>query len=253
MEYVEGGELFEYISQQRRLEEREAVYLFRQIIAALLYCDRLSIHHRDLKPENILLDPKTYELKIVDFGMAALQPRGNFLTTPCGSPHYAAPEVIQVKPYDGTKADIWSCGVILYLMLTGTPPFNYPPDPHDKLNDDRKLRGLFQTICRADYKMPGCMSKEARDLIQRIFVISPENRLNIDQVWNHPLMHKYDRDFGFTAEARKIENWIGPGPRIEHWEKLSVRRIDREIFRNLRTLWHSVKEDVIVQKLLSPE
>src|SRR5262245_22486992 len=113
MEYVEGGELFSYMSEQGALPEFEVVHIFRQIIAALGYCHRINIHHRDLKPENILLDRDNLQIKLVDFGMAALQPQGKKLTTPCGSPHYAAPEVIGTKPYDGARADIWSCGVIL--------------------------------------------------------------------------------------------------------------------------------------------
>jgi len=251
MEYVEGGDLFEYVAQQHRLDEREAVYLFRQIIAALLYCHRIRIHHRDLKPENILLDLNTLEVKLVDFGMAALQPQGGLLTTPCGSPHYAAPEVIAIKAYDGSKADVWSCGVILFVLLTGYPPFNFPPDPHNKMSEDKKLKSLFQTICRAEYKLPSSLSVEARDLISRIFVAEPGNRISIEQMWHHPLLHKYDVEFDLTGTT--LEASIGPGPTIENWKQLTIKSIDREIFRNLRTLWHSQKEDVLVQRLLSEE
>ena len=251
MEYVEGGELFEYVAQRRHLDEREAIYLFRQIIAALLYCHRIRIHHRDLKPENILLNLNTLEVRLVDFGLAALQPQGGLLTTPCGSPHYAAPEVIATKAYDGSKADVWSCGVILFVMLTGYPPFNFPPDPHNKIPEDKKLKALFQTICRAEYKLPSTLSPEAKDLITKIFVSKPENRISIEQLWYHPLLHKYDSDFGLTRTT--IEGSIGPGPIIEGWKRLTVKTIDREIFRNLRTLWHSEREDVLIERLCSEE
>ncbi|KAF2810308.1 Pkinase-domain-containing protein, partial [Mytilinidion resinicola] len=246
MEYVQGGELFHYIEEQGGLQEIEVVHLFRQIIAALLYCHRLHIHHRDLKPENILLDRTTFEIKLVDFGMAALQPVGQKLSTPCGSPHYAAPEVIRFRAYDGGKADVWSCGVILYVMLTGTPPFNYS-------GDDRDLKDLFRAIALADYIMPDMISKEAQDLIGKILVTDPERRISINDIWAHPFLHKYDSQLSFRGENSKKETWIGPTPRVNDWEPLSRRDIDREIFRNMRMLWHSEKEEVLVQKLLNED
>jgi len=251
MEYVEGGELFEYVAQQHHLDEREAIYLFRQIIAALLYCHRIHIHHRDLKPENILLNLNTLEVKLVDFGMAALQPHGVLLTAPCGSPHYAAPEVITTKAYDGSKADVWSCGVTLFMMLTGYVPFNLPYDPHNKMSENKKLKALFHAICRAEYMLPSTLSLEAKDLITKVLVPKPEDRISIEQLWYHPLLHKYDHDFGLTEST--IEASIGPRPIIENWERLTIRTIDREIFRNLRTLWHSEGEEVLVERLCSEE
>lgn len=246
MEYVQGGELFNYISERRGLDEDEVVYLFRQIIAALLYCHRINIHHRDLKPENILLDQSTYEIKLVDFGMAALQPVGKYLSTPCGSPHYAAPEVIRTKSYDGGMADVWSCGVILYVMLTGTPPFNYT-------GDDRDLKDLFSAIARADYVMPDYLSREAQDLIARILIPDPKKRINIQAIWEHPLLHKYDEEFGFNDEEYKLENVMGPRPIVENWKPLTRKTIDRDILRNMRTLWHSEKEEVLIHRLLDKE
>ncbi|KAF2454661.1 hypothetical protein BDY21DRAFT_325745 [Lineolata rhizophorae] len=251
MEYVRGGELFHYIAERRGLEEMEVVFLFRQIIAALLYCDRLNIHHRDLKPENILLDKSTFEIKLVDFGMAAMQPQGRFLSTPCGSPHYAAPEVINAglkgtRAYDGGQADIWSCGVILYVMLTGTPPFNYNGERED-------LHNLFRAISKGQYVMPDGLSPEARDLIARILIPNPTHRIGIEAIWNHPFLHKYDEEFGIDAKSAAIEHWIGPGPHIENWKPLQRHEIDREILRNMRTLWHSEKEEVLIQNLLNDE
>lgn len=160
MEYVEGGELFHYVEECRGLNEVESVYIFRQLVAAMLYCHRLHIHHRDLKPENILIDRESRRIKLVDFGMAALQPEGKKLTTACGSPHYAAPEVIKSRPYDGAQADVWSLGVILYVMLTGMTPFNY--------DAERNLHVMYQAIGAADYYMPPELSTEAKDLVKRI-------------------------------------------------------------------------------------
>ena len=125
LEYVNNGELFDYItSNDGGLEEEEALMFFRQILSAVGYCHSFNICHRDLKPENILLT-KDLEIKIADFGMAALhQSPDHKLKTSCGSPHYAAPELIKGFAYRGNQADIWSLGVILYATLSGTLPFD---------------------------------------------------------------------------------------------------------------------------------
>ncbi|CAN9416951.1 unnamed protein product [Alternaria alternata] len=246
MEFVEGGELFSYIHEQHGLIEIHTVHIFRQIIAALIYCHRINIHHRDLKPENILLDRDTMTVKLVDFGMAALQPIGKKLTTPCGSPHYAAPEVIKTTSYDGGKADVWSCGVILFVLLTGTPPFNYS-------GDDRDLKHLFRDIAAAKYIMPDNISREAQDLIGRILIADPNRRISIDEIWDHPFLRKYSQELNFMGENANVNHWTGPLPAIAEWTNLERKTVDREILRYLRTLWHSEKEEVLIQKLLSLE
>lgn len=245
MEYVPGGELFHYIEQSRGLTEEETVYIFRQIIAALLYCHRLSIHHRDLKPENILLDRENLQVKLVDFGMAALQPQGSMLTTACGSPHYAAPEVIRGRPYDGGKADVWSCGVILYVMLTGTTPYNYTR-PED-------LKSMYEDISRARYYMPPDLTDEAKDLIQRIFNRDPRQRISMSEIWDHPLLHKFDAEWGFESAEKQRAALLGPSPIDPRFMAAKEEDIDREILRNMRTLWHSVPEKLLVRRLLSEE
>jgi serine/threonine-protein kinase HSL1 (negative regulator of Swe1 kinase) len=246
MEFVEGGELFSYIHERQGLIEIHAVHIFRQIIAALTYCHRINIHHRDLKPENILLDRDTLEVKLVDFGMAALQPNGKKLTTPCGSPHYAAPEVIDMKSYDGAKADVWSCGVILYVLLTGSPPFNYS-------GDDRHLKHLFKAIAEAKYVMPDNISRQAQDLIKRILVADPKQRISLDEMWEHPFLQKYSKELGFLGDKASVNHWTGPLPAIAEWQILERTTIDREILRYLRTLWHSEKEETLIQKLMNRE
>jgi serine/threonine protein kinase len=252
MEYVEGGELFEYVADRQRLQEDVTVYLFRQIIWALKYCHGLNIHHRDLKPENILLNYDNMTVKVVDFGMAALQPQGNFLTTPCGSPHYAAPELLCNRPYDGSQADVWSAGVVLFVMLTGYPPFNFPADPHGVVPEDHKLKGLFRAITRAEYRLPGALSLEAQDLIRRIFVADPSKRINIDQVWDHPFIHKYDRIWGLDR-LEPSDSMVELVVAQDSWIPLRLKSIDREIFRALRTLWHSESDTTLVEKLCSEE
>ncbi|THY89412.1 Pkinase-domain-containing protein [Aureobasidium pullulans] len=245
MEYVEGGELFHYIEECRGLGEQESVYIFRQIVAALLYCHRMHIHHRDLKPENILLDRENIQVKLVDFGMAALQPEGKKLTTACGSPHYAAPEVIKSRPYDGARADVWSCGVILYVMLTGMTPFN-----HDQ---DRNLSVMYRAIAEADYYMPPELSRDAQDLLRKIFVPDPRRRITMEQIWEHPLLHKFDEEWGYTGPLASKEAWVGPSPILEDWTVTREAEVDKEILRNMRTLWHSVPQSVLVKKLVSNE
>jgi serine/threonine-protein kinase HSL1 (negative regulator of Swe1 kinase) len=247
MEFMEGGELFNFIhEQQHGLIEIHVVHIFRQIIAALIYCHRINIHHRDLKPENILLDRATMTVKLVDFGMAALQPIGKKLTTPCGSPHYAAPEVIKTTSYDGGKADVWSCGVILFVLLTGDPPFNYS-------GDDRHLKDLFRNIQLAKYVMPDKLSPEAKDLIRRILVVDPKHRIGLDDIWHHPFLCKYQQELNFVGEFASQDHWTGPLPSIAEWTTLERATVDREILRYLRTLWHSEKEEVLVRRLLSKE
>ncbi|KAI5212118.1 hypothetical protein AUEXF2481DRAFT_254 [Aureobasidium subglaciale EXF-2481] len=245
MEYVEGGELFHYIEECRGLGEQESVYIFRQIVAALLYCHRMHIHHRDLKPENILLDRENIQVKLVDFGMAALQPEGKKLTTACGSPHYAAPEVIKSRPYDGARADVWSCGVILYVMLTGMTPFNY--------DQDRNLGVMYRAIAEADYYMPPELSRDAQDLLRKIFVPDPRRRITMEQIWEHPLLHKFDEEWGYTGPLASKEAWVGPSPILEDWTVTREDEVDKEILRNMRTLWHSVPQSVLVKKLVSNE
>ena len=246
MEYVSGGELFHYIDEQGRLDEKEVVWLLRQLVAALVYCHRINIHHRDLKPENILLDQEALILKIVDFGMAALQPKNRLLSTPCGSPYYASPEVLQGRPYDGGQADVWSVGVILFVMLTGYPPFSLPAD-------ENNIRKLYKTIINVEYKIPDELSREAKDLIKRILVRDPKKRISITAIWNHPFLHKYDEQLNFTAEDNRLENWIGSRPEVKDWNIRKKDDIDREIMRNMRVLWHSEEEKSIVQKLLCKE
>ena len=245
MEYVDGGELFHYVDQRKGLPEDETVYIFRQIVSALLYCHRLLICHRDLKPENILLNQRDLTVKLIDFGMAALQPYGRQLSTPCGSPHYAAPEVVSSKPYDGTQADVWSCGVILYVMLTGTTPYNYSPDGD--------IRMLFHDIARAKYWMPPSLSMEAKDLIRRIFVPEPKRRITMDGIFDHPLLHKFDKSFGFEGSAGTKEAAVGYIPTVTDFKVKRIQDIDREILRNMRTLWHSEPEQSLIQNLLNNE
>ncbi|KAJ7974366.1 Non-specific serine/threonine protein kinase [Quillaja saponaria] len=174
MEYVKSGELFDYIVEKGRLQEDEARIFFQQIISGVEYCHRNMVVHRDLKPENLLLDSK-WNVKIADFGLSNIMRDGHFLKTSCGSPNYAAPEVISGKLYAGPEVDVWSCGVILYALLCGTLPF-----------DDENIPNLFKKIKGGIYTLPSHLSPGARDLIPRMLVVDPMKRVTIPEIRQHP-------------------------------------------------------------------
>ncbi|XP_058808558.1 serine/threonine-protein kinase BRSK2 isoform X1 [Phymastichus coffea] len=173
LEHVSGGELFDYLVKKGRLTPKEARRFFRQIISALDFCHSHSICHRDLKPENLLLDEKN-NIKIADFGMASLQPAGSMLETSCGSPHYACPEVIRGEKYDGRKADVWSCGVILYALLVGALPF-----------DDDNLRQLLEKVKRGVFHIPHFVPPDCQSLLRGMIEVNPEKRLTLADINRH--------------------------------------------------------------------
>eukprot|EP01062_Namystynia_karyoxenos_P015707 TRINITY_DN1571_c0_g1_i1.p1 TRINITY_DN1571_c0_g1~~TRINITY_DN1571_c0_g1_i1.p1 ORF type:complete len:660 (+),score=214.85 TRINITY_DN1571_c0_g1_i1:85-2064(+) len=170
MEYVSGGELFDYIVKKGKLSESHAKRFFQQIISGIEYCHFYKVVHRDLKPENLLLDGQL-NVKIADFGLSNLMNDGDFLKTSCGSPNYAAPEVICGKLYAGPEVDVWSCGVILYALLCGRLPF-----------DEDSIPALFKKIKEGRYHMPSYVPPAAKDVIQRILVVDPLERITIPQV-----------------------------------------------------------------------
>ena len=174
MEYVKAGELFDYIVEKGRLGENEARHFFQQIVSGVEYCHRNMVVHRDLKPENLLLDAKS-NVKIADFGLSNVMRDGHFLKTSCGSPNYAAPEVISGKLYSGPEVDVWSCGVILYALLCGSLPF-----------DDESIPNLFKKIKGGIYNLPSHLSPGARDLIARMLLVDPLKRVTISEIRAHP-------------------------------------------------------------------
>lgn len=232
LEYIEGGELFDYLVKRGRLSEEEAVHYFRQMIAGVGYCHAFNICHRDLKPENLLLD-RNRNIKIADFGMAALQPSGRLLETSCGSPHYASPEIVAGKTYQGGPSDIWSCGIILFALLTGHLPF-----------DDENIRKLLLKVKSGRFTMSSDLSPEAKDLIWRMLDIDPVRRITINQIMRHDLLVKH-------PSARPITS--PPSSKDIGRPVNSIDDIDEDIFKNLRTLYHSESRQTLVEKLLSPE
>ncbi|KAI9261070.1 kinase-like domain-containing protein [Sporodiniella umbellata] len=232
LEYIEGGELFDYLISQGRLNEEEARKYFQQILTGLEYCHKHLICHRDLKPENLLLD-KNMNIKIADFGMASLQPAGSLLETSCGSPHYASPEVVNGFAYDGSASDVWSCGVILYALLSGSLPFDY---------DD--IRQLLRKVKRGKYKIPSHISCEAKDLIQKILVINPGKRLTLKEVQIHPW---------YTVSLIPSINVVPDPPMAIDGILKSTIDIDGEILEALKALWTELSTRQIKEELLSKE
>ncbi|KAL2161240.1 hypothetical protein VTH06DRAFT_8460 [Thermothelomyces fergusii] len=232
-EYVEKGDLFEFINWNGPLQEEEAIFYFRQIMTALDYCHSFNICHRDLKPENILLKANG-QIKIADFGMAALQQDPNHqLRTACGSPHYAAPELLRHQFYKGSAVDIWSMGVILFAMLAGRLPF-----------DDDDMAVMMAKAKRAEYEMPPHLTREAKDLIRRILVDQPAHRITMKQMWRHALIKNYD-----YLDA--YQNWDGQSQiALPNSGNLPVPEdIDIQILRQLKALWHAYSESDLAERL----
>nr|POE56238.1 carbon catabolite-derepressing protein kinase [Quercus suber] len=173
LEYA-GGELFDYIVQNGKMTEVKARKFFQQIVCAVEYCHRHKIVHRDLKPENLLLDEQL-NVKIADFGLSNIMTDGNFLKTSCGSPNYAAPEVISGKLYAGPEVDVWSCGVILYVLLVGRLPF-----------DDEYIPALFKKIASGTFYVPNYLSSGAVRLIKKMLQVNPVNRITVPEIRQDP-------------------------------------------------------------------
>lgn len=171
LEYITGGELFDKIVHHRRVSEAESRRYFQQLIDAVDYCHSKGVYHRDLKPENLLLD-SLGNLKISDFGLSAFPEEGvSLLRTTCGTPNYVAPEVLSHKGYNGAVADIWSCGVILFVLLAGYLPF-----------DEIDLASLYSKIDKADFSCPSWFPVDAKSLINQILDPNPETRIRIEDI-----------------------------------------------------------------------
>jgi 5'-AMP-activated protein kinase catalytic alpha subunit len=174
MEYADGGELYTYIVERHRVEEDQARRFFLQLIDAVEYIHSHNIVHRDLKPENLLLD-RHKNVKICDFGLSNVYSERRALETPCGSPCYAAPEMVAGDRYDGLSVDLWSCGVVLFAMICGYLPFEDP---------DHTV--LYKKIIKAEYVIPGFISDDAKNLIRSILNVNPDTRYNVQQIKEHP-------------------------------------------------------------------
>lgn len=198
MEYAAGGELFERICNAGRFSEDEARYFFQQLISGVSYCHAMQVCHRDLKLENTLLDGNSSpRLKICDFGYSKSSLLHSQPKSTVGTPAYIAPEVLSKKEYDGKIADVWSCGVTLYVMLVGSYPFE---DPEDPLNFTKTIGRILSV----QYSIPDYVyvTEECRHLLSRIFVANPAKRITLPEIWNHPwFLKNLPRELLEGAEA----------------------------------------------------
>uniref|UniRef100_A0A8C7VD95 non-specific serine/threonine protein kinase n=1 Tax=Oncorhynchus mykiss TaxID=8022 RepID=A0A8C7VD95_ONCMY len=208
MEYASGGEVFDYLVSHGRMKEIEARAKFRQIVSAVHYCHMKNIVHRDLKAENLLLDANA-NIKIADFGFSNEFTLGNKLDTFCGSPPYAAPELFQGKKYDGPEVDVWSLGVILYTLVSGSLPF-----------DGQNLKELRERVLRGKYRVPFYMSTDCEGILRRFLVLNPTKRCTLDQVMKDKWINAgYDEDslkphiepVEDYSDAARIEVMVGMG------------------------------------------
>uniref|UniRef100_A0A665TZQ8 non-specific serine/threonine protein kinase n=1 Tax=Echeneis naucrates TaxID=173247 RepID=A0A665TZQ8_ECHNA len=188
-EYASGGEIFDHLVAHGRMAEKDARKKFKQIVAAVHFCHCRSIVHRDLKAENLLLD-HNLNIKIADFGFSNLFSRGQLLKTWCGSPPYAAPELFEGKEYDGPKVDIWSLGVVLYVLVCGALPF-----------DGSTLQNLRARVLSGKFRIPFFMSTDCEYLIRHMLVLEPSRRLTMEQICKNKWMRQGDPDPEFDRRV----------------------------------------------------
>ncbi|XP_039980468.1 MAP/microtubule affinity-regulating kinase 3-like isoform X3 [Xiphias gladius] len=203
MEYASGGEVFDYLVAHGRMKEKEARAKFRQIVSAVQYCHQKRIVHRDLKAENLLLDADM-NIKIADFGFSNEFTVGGKLDTFCGSPPYAAPELFQGKKYDGPEVDVWSLGVILYTLVSGSLPF-----------DGQNLKELRERVLRGKYRIPFYMSTDCENLLKRFLVLNPGKRGTLEQIMK-------DRWINAGFDEEELKPFIEPEVDIRDQKRIDV-------------------------------
>ncbi|XP_062252753.1 MAP/microtubule affinity-regulating kinase 3a isoform X22 [Platichthys flesus] len=224
MEYASGGEVFDYLVAHGRMKEKEARAKFRQIVSAVQYCHQKHIVHRDLKAENLLLDADM-NIKIADFGFSNEFTMGNKLDTFCGSPPYAAPELFQGKKYDGPEVDVWSLGVILYTLVSGSLPF-----------DGQNLKELRERVLRGKYRIPFYMSTDCENLLKRFLVLNPAKRGTLEQImrdrwinagFEEDEMKPYTEPELDITDQKRIDVMVGMGYNLEEiQESLAKMKYD---------------------------
>ncbi|XP_040163402.1 MAP/microtubule affinity-regulating kinase 3 isoform X3 [Anopheles arabiensis] len=201
MEYASGGEVFDYLVAHGKMKEKEARAKFRQIVSAVQYCHQKRIIHRDLKAENLLLDSEM-NIKIADFGFSNEFTPGSKLDTFCGSPPYAAPELFQGRKYDGPEVDVWSLGVILYTLVSGSLPF-----------DGATLKELRERVLRGKYRIPFYMSTDCEVLLKKFLVLNPSKRANLETIMK-------DKWMNMGYEDDELKPYVEPLPDLKDQKRI---------------------------------
>ena len=230
MQYIPGKELFDYIVMKKKLSEKEACIFFQQLISGIEYLHKIKYIHRDIKPENLLIKEDTKELTIVDFGLTNnyTNSKKHLLSSSCGSPSYAAPEMLNGEKYHGPPVDIWSCGIVLYAMLCGYLPF-------EDENNNNDI--LYDKICKGKFIIPNHVSEKARDLLNKIIETDPKKRLNIYQIKNHPWFSLYNNNGKLMiSDGLNLSKYIIP--------------IDEEIVHSM-SKEYNINEETIRVSILS--
>jgi carbon catabolite-derepressing protein kinase len=247
LEYA-PGELFKYIQENGRMPEHKARRLFQQMISGIEYSHKMNIIHRDLKPENVLLD-NDLNVKIADFGLSNEIIDGDFMKTSCGSPNYAAPEVISAALYTGPEIDVWSCGVILYVALCGCLPF-----------EDERLENLFHKICHGQYRMPSHLSPDARSLIASMLVVDPVKRITIPKITQHPFYtHNLPRYLTPLPPPPgpvlgQLSSLVAPPKQVVDFDMVDgIGRIEEDIVDELTARLVGINKDEIRSALRRPD
>ncbi|OTF77362.1 maternal embryonic leucine zipper kinase-like protein [Euroglyphus maynei] len=223
LEYCSGGELFDYLIAKRRLTETEVRIIMKDLFKVLLYIHNRGFAHRDLKPENILFD-NNHKIKLIDFGLAANSSKNKaalaFLQTCCGSPAYAAPELLRGLTYSGPAVDVWSAGILLYSLLVGQLPF-----------DDENMNNLYKKIQIGRFTMPQWLSADVRDLIATMLRSNPTDRITVAKALDHRWIRK-----GFTSLSPSVP------PPIPQYGPLSPNSIDPKVFSYLLQLFPKMSD-----------
>ncbi len=249
MEYVSGGELFNYIVKNKRLTELESSFFFYQIIQGVEEIHKYHICHRDLKPENLLLTSDKKTIKIIDFGLS--NEYIDYLNTACGSPCYAAPEMIKGRKYNGLSIDIWACGIILFAMVYGYLPF-----------DDKDNEKLFSKILKCNLVFPPndkiYVSNECKDLIKRIIKLNPKERISLEDIKKHPFINKNNYSLTFDnyiylerndiEDDKKIIEYMEKKLKINNSGKIIQKYIRRNNHNNITTTFKLLKKKYLKEK-----
>ncbi|KAI8069174.1 kinase-like domain-containing protein [Gongronella butleri] len=234
MEYMTGGDLFQHLIQQRHFPENDAKAYFHQLMLALHWCHQHHICHRDIKLENILLDHTKKQLKLSDFGMAIMQSPNTRLHTSCGSPHYASPEIIKGTPYSGPASDVWSSGVVLYLLLTGHHPF-----------DDKRTGRLLRKIKAGRYiSLPRHVPSHAKDLVSRMLVVDPSKRISVPEILAHPWLQSDTEKMARSSSQTSTSPDFLALPLVT-----SANDVEGWIWKTMNVLWRDVSTNDMVQAL----